>query len=226
MHILKTIFTVFPLVALICLGSCSLIDPEGDEGCESGYSRSKFVGNAYLDSGFRVWTNPPSQNVRFINSNGGAFTFSVNVQNGRMEKELLNVIYGQTACEADTELFAWVERDQITYTSPEVPFDLDLRRFMYFNNDEFIKHQDTLVDKKESVIFSVGSSWSKNYLTDTVGVYFDQYKLLDSMYNGVYVFVYKYTDIEQVLYPTKFFLQKGSGLIGFELSNKEVWALK
>lgn len=221
---MRTIFTLFSLAALICFGSCRPIGSEGDDGCDPGGSHPEDVGNAYLDSGFRVWTNPPSQNVRFMNSNGGEYTFSVNVQNGKMESEPLKVIPGQTVCDVDLELYAWVERDQITYSSPEVPFDFDLRRFMYFNNDEFVEHQDTLVDKKEYIIFLVGSSGSRHYLSDTAGAYFDQYKLLDSVYNRVYVLENKNAD--QKLHLTKFFLQKESGLIGFELSNKEVWAIK
>ncbi len=211
-------------VVLLILTGCLFEKNDGSGMPCPTSKREELLGNVTIDSTFRIWIRPNTFKRTFVNSNGGVFALSVEETLGGWYNEQLEYIWVTEPCQDDRVLVSRVEYDNITYSSPDLPFDIQIRRLLSLDYNEFLKYQDTLSNKSEQIEFYVGGEETRFYISDTNNSYFEGYELLDSTYNQVYVCAGNV--VKQGLYPTKFVLQKGKGLVGFELSNKEVWAIK
>lgn len=187
-------------------------------------TRDEVVDTIGIESSFRVWLRPKSSNLIFKNSNGGVFSLSVEESYGEISDNNLKTIWATESCEPDIRLISKVEYDFIKYSGVEIPYDIQIRRELNLSYSEVLKYKDTVASKSEQINFRVGWEGFPYYLSDSGNSYQEEYQLLDSIYKQVYVC--KNTRVKEGLYPTKFILQRGAGLIGFELSNKEVWAIK
>lgn len=212
------------LFLFLCLSIVWFSCQKSESPCSGPQSNNDInLGKVKLNSSFRIWINPVVNSVTFKNSNGGTFVFLVSKSLGEKEQYYLTSGPESSTCGGLIQKYCDVEYDYVSYKSSDVPFDFNIYREIPLDYGRFLQYKDSS-QQAERLSFAIGINSFGFWVSDTISSFSDSYRLLDSVYNKVCVC--NNSDIKKGLYPTKFILQKGRGLIGFELSNKEVWAIQ
>lgn len=222
----KSIYSIVFLGVLFVLAGCE----RSDNPCSGPLPTYKqTLGTANLDPSFREWMNAPSGIVWFKNAGGDRLEFFSTKAFAATHEELLKSGPDTMTCKRHMDFYGKYENDFVDFTTSSAPFEMSLGRALPLDYDGFLNYRDSGYKPSEFVRFRflymdrTKYSDCKFLLSDTTSSFRANYSLLDSTYSNVYVCENK--EAPDGIYPTRFVLQKGKGLIGFELSNNEVWVV-
>lgn len=190
-------------------------------GIGAPYHAEKSLGTTVLSNDFEEWLRINQDTIELYNSNGAAFTVIVDQQYGAINENSLGFEPSNIDCDDDTRIYYNDKYDRVNFVSNKISIPIGLRRNITIDESQRTPIIDTVANKMEKVRFSIGKESFDFFIKDTLNAYKEFYVFFGNTYNDV--LVCENSVVKAGAYPKKFILKRNIGLVGFELSNNELW---
>jgi hypothetical protein len=188
-------------------------------------------GTYYTNDSTKYWLHDKIDSIKLYNSNGFETNINYNLLNNNLKLEFTsrNENYSRGKCSGRTlscQDYFYIKQTGWKYSSNDLNLNISVYRqpIMSINNTLFYKPDSSeLYSKGDMLVAEIGNRIFSTYFSDAI--FFNTIDLKNIRFDSVYE-VTNSTYYTNSLYAVKAYFKKDFGLVGYVLSNDEVWKLE